>query len=79
MELAQQALTDFLADYPDQVASARQLVVFTEENLTYAERDLERAQTTLECSEGALLSTWNAYVGQVYTYLSLVQGSWEVR
>ena len=128
VERAEQALTDYLADYPDQVASARQLVVFAEENLTYAERaldlderrvgdlearladtrarlaatdaddaeraeeianlerdlaalerDLDRALTTLERSEGALLNTWNAYLGQVYTYLRLVQGSWEVR
>ncbi len=41
VDRAEQALTDFLADYPDQVASARQLVVFAEENLTYAERALD--------------------------------------
>ena len=125
VDRAEQALIDYLADFPDQVAGARQLVVFAEENLTYAERaldlderrvgdlearvgdararlaatdaddaeaianlerdiaalerDLDRALTTLERSEGALLSTWNSYVGQVYTYLRLVQGSWEVR
>ncbi len=125
VDRAEQALIDYLADYPDQVASARQSVVFAEENLTYAERaldlderrvddlearvgdtrarlaatdaddaeaianlerdiaalerDLDRALTTLERSEGTLLSTWNSYVGQVYTYLRLVQGSWEVR
>ena len=125
VERAEQALTDYLADYPDQVAGARQLVVFAEENLTYAERavdlderrvgeletrlgdtrerlatsdaddaetianlerdlaglerDLDRALTTLERSEGSLLSSWNAYVGQVHTYLRLVQGRWEVR
>ena len=41
VERARKALTDFLADYPDQVASARQLVAFAEESLTYDERALD--------------------------------------
>ena len=38
---ARQALTDFLASYPGQLANARQLAAFAEENLTYAERALD--------------------------------------
>ena len=41
VERAQQALADYLADYPDRVASARQLVAFAEENLIYAGRALD--------------------------------------
>ena len=41
VDVANRALTDFLADFPDDVRSARQLVEFAEENLTYAERALD--------------------------------------
>ena len=51
----------------------------TQREVAGLERDLERALTALDRAEGALLSAWNSYVGQVHAYLRLTESGWAVR
>ncbi len=57
VENARQALTDYLASYPDEVRDARQLVAFAEENLTYAERALDLDERRLSDLDARLDDT----------------------
>ncbi len=60
-------------------AAADDDVANLEREVSDLQRDRNRAVTTLDRSEGALLNAWNTYIGQVNAYLRLVQGGWELR
>ena len=83
LDLEERAVDDLTARLHD---ARRRLEGATAEDAATVERevaalarDLDRALTNLDRAEGALLSAWNTYVGQVHAYLRLTENRWIVR